>query len=161
MKRYRVVLASCLLASCLVSGCAARTTATAHQDITVGIASAGAAADAAEKEYQAKQIPQSDANRYAINALGNAYNEARAAFLVVLTAESVYRGSQSVQLAACAPGAAATDLKVNGAAVTCAAATANVTKAKAQLESDNAALSAKVAAMGASTSKVQGLVKKQ
>ena len=149
-----------LLASSIQIGCSARTVATAHQDITVGIASAGAAADAAEKEYQSGQIPQTDANRKAINALGNAYNEARSAFLVVLTAESVYRGAEAVQIAACAPGASATALQVNGAPATGPAATANVAGAQKQLDSANATLAAKVAAMGTQTAQVQALVKK-
>jgi hypothetical protein len=157
--KNRFFLAVALCGCIGLSSCAALSPAKTNRDITMGIASAGAAANSAENLYQTKQIPQTDANRKAINDLGSAYNEAKAAWLVVLTAESVYRGSQNVQLAVCAPGAAATDLKINGAAVSCPQATTNAAKAKAQLDADNAALAAKVSALSASTAAVQSLAK--
>lgn len=157
--KNRNFLTLCLCASVALTSCAAITPANANRDLTIGIASAGAAANAAEQEYQSGQIPQTPANRNAINTLGNAYNDARAAFLVVLTAESVYRGTQNMQIAACAPGVI--NLQINGAPATCATATANATKAQAQLAADNAALTAKVAAMGTQTTQVNALAKKQ
>ena len=174
MKRHRALLASCLFASRLrrraasagvlaialaTASCASLTPAKVNRDITTGIASAGAAADKAEEMYQTQQIPQTEKNRYAINALGNAYNEAREAWLLVLTAESVYRGSQQIQMSACAPGVKATNMHVNGAAATCEGATANVAKAKEVLATQNAALTAKVSAMSSATAAVTALSK--
>src|SRR5260370_40905453 len=82
----------------LTVSCAPKTAATVNRDVTTVIAGAGAAANQAEAEYNSKAIAQTPTNRNAINTLGEAYNQARNAFITVLNAESADRGAEQLQL---------------------------------------------------------------
>jgi len=150
-------LALVLFAGIQFTGCAAANTASApaNQTITQIIAGAGAAASSAQAQYQGGQIPQTLAARTAINTLGAAYNDARAAFLVVLNAEAAYTQAQNAQIAICAPGTS--PAAVNGLPITCASATASVATAQAALASANATLTTKANALSAATSAVKAL----
>ena len=158
IKRTRSIAAILCLAF-LLHGCAAATPAVVNRDITTGIADAGTVAIQAEQMYQAKQIPQTTANRNAINALGAAYSDAKDSYGVFLTAEAVYNGAVSVQLAACSPAAAGTNLQVNGQPATCPAATASVGTARTQLTAAQTAYNAKITTLGTQTTAVQALTK--
>jgi hypothetical protein len=154
----------------LVFGCAylkSPKVATVHQDVTTAIADAGAAAFEAQREYTAGQLPQTPAVRTVINDLGSAYNDAKNAFLMLLNAESVYRGAQSQQLAACSPptgiGTAAGPGPVPAASVstpqaTCQMFTQNVATAKSNLDKNTVALDAAVSQMVTRTNVVKALV---
>jgi hypothetical protein len=154
-----------------IVGCAALhpTAGTVNQDITQAIAGAGAAANTAEQEYTAGTITQTAANANAINVLGAAYNDARAAYLVYLNAVSLEAAAcQPATTTAAdggvtaipAPGAtpagttsitpSGAGLTVNGQAVTCASATASATSA-------NAAVQAKLVTLTGATATVQAL----
>ena len=132
--------------------------APANQTITEVIASAGAAANTAAQMYQSGQIPQTATARTAINDLGNAYNDAKTAYLAVLTAETTYQAAVNTQLTACAPTSSTAKTGTNvGSATTCQTATVHATSQKAELDSANATLSSKVSALTAKVTAVKAL----
>lgn len=153
-----MLLALVLFAGIQFTGCAAATPANAHQTVTEIVAGAGAAANTAEAQYASGAIAQTPANRTAINALGAAYNDARAAFLVVLRAEGTYTQALNAQIGVCAPGAPPTS--INGQPLTCAAASASVTAAQTALATANSALTAKTSALSTATVAVNAIPKK-
>ena len=138
-----------------LGGCSAITgtkAAPVNQTVTTVIADAGTVAIQAEQMYQAGQIPQTATARTAINDLGAAYNDARAAWLAVLQAESVYRATVNTQLAACAPASA-----TGGGADACKTATAQASTAKVASDTANAALSTKISVMVSKTATVKAI----
>lgn len=161
MKRHRKFLASCLLASCFLTSCAGQNTVKAptNQNITAGIAAAGAAAIKAEQEYEAQKIPQTPANRTLINALGTAYNDAKDAYTLYLNALSIYQSAESVQLAACAPDAKTTGLQIGGKPADCPGSTAAASSAQAALGGALTTFNLKVAAMTNATAAVTAISK--
>jgi hypothetical protein len=147
------------ISALLFCGCAAMNSPKAgsvNQNITVAIADAGTVANQAEQMYQAKQIPQTETVRNAINDLGAAYNEARSAYLVLLTAESVAQGTQNQQLIACAPSRSSTT-KGPGS---CDDYTQKAAAAQTQLNVSQAALNEKVSAMVNKTNVVKAITQK-
>jgi hypothetical protein len=154
-KRAFGLAAIALLFLPLLSGCAAKTAATVNRDITEVIAGAGGAANQAEQEYQSGKIAQTTTARKAINDLGEAYNQARTAYLTVLTAESVYQGALQTQLSACAPASSGN----TAPSTVCSTATTNANSAAAQLQADQAALNAKVSNLANQTQSVQAITK--
>jgi len=138
----------------LTVSCAPKTAATVNRDVTTVIAGAGAAANQAEAEYNSKAIAQTPTNRNAINTLGEAYNQARNAFITVLNAESAYRGAEQLQLIGCSPASVA---PANPPQVNCAQTTQNAQSAAVQLQSANAALNSAVANLSNQTKAVQAL----
>lgn len=142
-----------------LSGCAAMnakapTTASVNQSITTVIADAGAVANQAEQEYQSGQIPQTPAVRTAINDLGTAYNDARAAYVVELLATQAYQSAEVKQIAACAPppSPAATTPAGTGVVPTPAVASTTPATPSAQCQTLTVAANArKVSATNAST----------
>lgn len=158
--RLSVLFLGCALglSALLFCGCGAMKPpkpGSVNQNITVAIADAGTVANQAELMYQAKQIPQTDAVRTAINDLGAAYNEARAAYLVLLTAETVYQATQNQQLIACTPTG---DGKAPASGpASCSDAAQKAASAKTQLDSAQTALNGKVSAMVTQTSAVKAI----
>jgi ABC-type Na+ efflux pump permease subunit len=156
--RLSVLFLGCavVLVALLFCGCAAMHSAKAgsvNQNITVAIADAGTVANQAEQMYQTKQIPQTDAVRNSINGLGAAYNESKAAYLVLLTAEAVYQGTQNQQIMACTP--TGDGKSITSGPGSCADATQKANSAKAQLDSSQSALNGKVSTMVSKTSAVK------
>lgn len=148
------LLGTLCLVGAILTGCAAKTAATVNRDVTTAIAGAGAAANQAEQEYQNKTIAQTPAARNTINTLGEAYNQARNAFITVLNAESVYRGAEQLQLVACSPKTVA---PANPPAVDCTQTTQNVAKAQTDLQAAQSDLNAKISSLAAQTKAVQAL----
>lgn len=145
----------CLL--CALYGCSLFQTAQsgpANETITEVIADAGAAANAAEAQYNSGAISQTSTNRSVINDLGAAYNDAKTAYLAVLTAETEYQAAVNTQLTSCAP-AAGSSATTSGP--TCTAATSNVTSKQTALTGANATLSAKVSVLTAKITAVKAL----
>lgn len=155
-----------------LSGCAARsakapTTASINQTITTAIADAGAVANQAEQEYQAGQLPQTAVVRTAINDLGTAYNDAKAAYVVELQATAAYEDGQMQQIAACAPaqsGLAPTPVAATAPSTPSTAPSAKcqsltVTANARKVAADNAQtqLNQKVSALTAKTSAVKAI----
>jgi len=130
-------------------GCAPKTAATANRDITMVIASAGAAAAQAEVAYNNKTIDQTTTNRTVINDLGNGYEQARIAFQAYLNAEAAYQISENLQIGACSPN--------GGSASTCQTATAQVNTANAQVQQASTKLNEAVSALSTKTKQVQSL----
>lgn len=145
--------------ACTIGGCSLVKTAQsapAQETLTEVIADAGTAALTAEQMYQAGTIPQSAAARTAINDLGNAYNDAKAAYVAVLTAETVYQAAVNSQLQACAPPSTGTGpTAATGSAATCTNATAHATAQKVIMDSSTAALTTKVGALTAKINAVK------
>jgi hypothetical protein len=123
-----------------------------NKTITEVIADAGAVANSAEQMYNAGTIPQTAGARTAINDLGNAYNLAKDAWVMVLKAESAYNAAVAAQLSACAPTS-------SGAANTtgCTAATTNAKTAKTNSDAKTVALQTQVSVLVAKTSNVKAL----
>jgi hypothetical protein len=159
----RIFLALCLCASVAMGGCAAangtKASVPLNENITAGIAAAGAAAIKAEQEYEAGQIPQTATNRQIINALGTAYNDALETYRLYLNAASIYQNAQSVQLAACAPNAATTNLQIGGKPADCPGATSAATSAQAALGGAQTTFNLKAAAMAHATAAVTAISK--
>lgn len=138
----------------LFGGCSALKTATSapvNETITEVIADAGTVAIQAEQMYTAGSIPQTVADRTAINDLGTAYNDAKAAYSAVLTAEAAYNAAQTAQVTACAPPSTST--QSNAAA--CTTATQSAAGTQATLTTAQAALSTQVSALVTKTSAVK------
>jgi hypothetical protein len=137
----------------LVNGCAVLkgTAAPVNETITEVIADADTVAIQAEQMYQAGTIPQTTAARTAINDLGGAYNDAKVAFSLVLTAQAAYNGAQAAQVTACAPPSTSTQAN----AAECTAATATAAARQATLTAAQSALSTQVSALVTKTTAVK------
>lgn len=142
-------------AALLWAGCAAKTTATVNRDVTTVIAGAGAAANQAATEYNNKTIAQTPTARNAINTLGAAYEEARAAFVTVLSAQAAYQAAEQVQLQACTPANVAGSTGAGGG--NCAATTQTATAAQAKLTAAESDLNNALANLSNQTKAVQAL----
>jgi hypothetical protein len=158
MKIGKMFLALAL--ACSLAGCSLLNTAQSapvNKTITEVIADAGVAATTAEQMYQSGQIPQTAAARTAINDLGNAYNDAKTAYIAVLTAETTYQAAVNSQLLACAPPSTAPNgtIASTGSSATCTNATAHATATKVTLDNSNAALQTKVSMLTAKISAVK------
>ena len=146
-----------------LGGCSVLNTAQsapANQTMTEIIADAGAAATSAEQQYQAGTIPQNEYSRAAINDLGNAYNDARAAYTAVLTAEIQYHAAVNTQLASCAPPAVSSSGATTAQPKTgpsCTDATAHATQSQTTLNNANFALSQHVSVLTSKISVVKAL----
>lgn len=138
----------------IFSGCAAQTAATVNRDITAVIAGAGAAANQAEQEYQNKTISQTPAARNAINTLGAAYEQARAAYVIYLDAEKVYQAAEDLQLRACTPSLTAAN---PGSAANCQATAQSATAAQSKLQATQNDLNNMIANLAHQTRAVQAL----
>jgi hypothetical protein len=163
MSERKMSLLSAVLCGLLLYGCAAATTTSVNRDITTGIADAGVTAITAEQEYQAGTIPQTPTARTVINDLGDSYNQAKAAWLLVLNAENAYRTAQNQQIAACTPvtsgSVAANPGSAPIATANCTAATKSATAAQAQVTQTQTALNTTVATMSTQTASVKAITK--
>ncbi len=154
-----IALMIVLGAACLsvLQGCSALkavSSAPANETITEVIADAGTVAITAQQMYVAGSIPQTAAVRTAINDLGNAYNAAKSAYQVVLTAEIAYNAAATAQLSACTPPAGAL---AGATAAACTTATANATSAQTQMSAAQAQLSTQVSALVSKTTAVKAI----
>jgi hypothetical protein len=145
----------------LFTGCAARnvTAGQANQTVTMVIADAGTVAIAAEQQYQAGKIPQNASTRTAINDLGEAYNEAKRVYTLLLTAEANYNGNQLAQVTACQP--ASTQGGVVPDPARCAAATQAATAAKSSADAAQVSLTTSLNALSAKTAAVKAITPAQ
>jgi hypothetical protein len=149
-----IVLALAMVA---LFGCAALRKPTAghiNKTVTTVIADAGAAAQQAEALYQAGTIAQTKPHRTAINELVTAYNDAKTAYTLLLTAEQAYQGAANTQLASCSPAAGKP-----ASGPTCAAATATAATAKKELDVTQGAFASQVSTLQAKTAAVTSLAK--
>jgi hypothetical protein len=155
MRRFAIVVAL------LTAGCAGQNAAQApvpvNETVTEAIAAAGALANTAEEEYQAGQIAQTAAYRAAINTLGAAYTDARAAYLVLLNAEAAALVAQNTQQQLCAPAEAGQTVTIDGQPTTCATATTGAAAAQAKIATAQTTMTAKLTAMQTASAAVQGI----
>lgn len=155
---------ACFLLAALAlvfAGCAARnvTAGSANQTVTTVIADAGTVAISAEQSYQSGKIPQTAAARTAINDLGEAYNDAKAIYTALLTAEAAYNGNQLAQVTACQP--ASTQGGIVPDPAKCAAATQAATTAKAVADAAQGNLTTSLNALSAKTAAVKAITPAQ
>ena len=139
----------------LAAGCMAYKSSTVNLDITSVIAGAGAAANQAEQAYQAKTIAQTPTARNTINNLGAAYEQARTAYIAMLTAEESYQAAEKTQLNVCSPPPANIAY-----ANSCPPATQATNSALTKFESAQRALNSTIANLANQTKAVQALSKK-
>lgn len=143
----------------MFNGCAASNLtgpAKTHQQITLLIADDCTLANQAKLQYTAGKIPQTETARTAINDAGAACEQAKFAFMLVLTAEQQYRVAQAVQVTNCTPQ---TGLPVETPA--CEASAKNTDAAKLKVDNANADLDTKLSTMTAKAAVVKPLIQKQ